>query len=376
MRINSNKFLNKIESLNFKGFEARKLQGIITNGCYGDEKLIKELEEIAKQNGLILYNSSSAVLPWVQDRTFINSKGKVFGSDLPACEFSKFKGLDTEGTNLTFYDGGNYFQVKNKNGETLLLSGAVNFLPDDICEVGSGFHHGKFDKDFCCDRIVKVPQADFHLDLFLTPIGDNKILLCDDDLTIQYIEKMLQNAKKYLSDEKGKQILKSRLKILSEELEGFLQQFKINKYILDSAIRNKSNDSLSSLSDVEKVLKDEGFEVIKVPARIYSYGYNAGGYSLSHDLNYANAVTFKNNENEVVILTNKSRLNRQFGITPEISDILGTDFEKMFLDSVDGYVKPENIFFLEGRRLPEELKNSKGGLHCISLEIPDFSSDI
>ena len=76
MRINSNKFLNKIESLNFKGFEARKLQGIITNGCYGDEKLIKELEEIAKQNGLILYNSSSAVLPWVQDRTFINSKGK------------------------------------------------------------------------------------------------------------------------------------------------------------------------------------------------------------------------------------------------------------------------------------------------------------
>ena len=376
MHINSNKFLSKTEFLNFKGFEARKLQGIITNGCYGDEKLIQELDKIAKQNGIILHNTNTAFLPWVQDKTFINSRGEVFGSDITKEDFRKFNGLDltnNDKNGIKFYDGGNYFQVKNKKGERVLLSGVDNFLPDDVFRNKTTRLHGKFDKYFCCDRVVKVPQADFHLDLFLTPIGDNKILLCDDDLTVQYIEKMIEKSRTYAKNFQNSS-LKFRFQELSENLEGFLQQFKVNIRILNTAIKLKTNGSLSALSDVEKKLKDEGFEVIKIPGRIYSYSYGAGNYSLSHDLNYANALTFKNKDDEVVMLTNKSKLNEQMGITPEISEMLGLDFEKMFIDSVSEYIKPENIYFLEGRKLPMELKYSHGGLHCISLEVPDFSS--
>ena len=379
MQINSSINYNKIKSINFKGFEARKLKAIVTNGCYGDDVLIDELKAIANQNGIMLRDMNRGSIPWSQDFVLVNSDGEVIGNDNYVGRFSWLKGLNLRKINSNFIDGGNYFQVRNKKGERVLLSGAFNFIDDgrkkEIYKKNN-YPQAQYKDFFKCDRLVKIPQVDFHIDLFLTPIGDNKIFLCDDNLTVKYMEEMIKKAKDFVNDKENSAILRLEFQELLTRLEGFLQQFKINMQIAANNFNNGSAEPVASLSDVENILKDEGFEVIKIPGRIYSCEYCSDRHFLSHDLNYANAITFKNKDNEVVILTNKSKLNEQMGITPEISEILGLDFEKMFIDSVKGHIKPENIYFLEGSRLPEELKYSHGGLHCISLEVPDFSSEI
>ena len=368
----------KSNQIAFKGFEARKLQAIVTNGCYGDKVLLKELDAIAKQNGILLLNTNKGRTPWAQDGTIISSDGRIFGEDLPQKVFRDLKGLDIQDDGLLFDKGGNYFQVKNKVGEKILLSGFYNqmFENSDECLNEDGLRHSEVitKKLFGCDRLVEIPQADFHIDLFLTPIGDNKILLCDDELTIEYIKLMINRAKAYILDESNDINLRTKVEKVLERLEVLLQKFTLNLCFMRSKGVLEDFQKLSSLSDVEKALSDEGFEVIKVPGRIFNYVNNGERFSLNHDLNYSNAITFKNSNDETVIITNKSLLNQEMGITSEISKILGMDFEKMFLDSVKDYVKPENIFFLEGKSLPWGLRNLHGGLHCLSLEVPDFSS--
>ena len=184
---------------------------------------------------------------------------------------------------------------------------------------------------------------------------------------------MINRAKAYILDESNDINLRTKVEKVLERLEVLLQKFTLNLCFMRSKGVLEDFQKLSSLSDVEKALSDEGFEVIKVPGRIFNYVNNGERFSLNHDLNYSNAITFKNSNDETVIITNKSLLNQEMGITSEILKILGMDFEKMFLDSVKDYVKPENIFFLEGKSLPWGLRNLHGGLHCLSLEVPDFS---
>lgn len=39
------------------------------------------------------------------------------------------------------------------------------------------------------DKIHIIPQADFHLDLFIRPLKDKKVLIADDEMMLQILNK-------------------------------------------------------------------------------------------------------------------------------------------------------------------------------------------
>ena len=85
-----------------------------------------------------------------------------------------------------------------------------------------------------------------------------------------------------------------------------------------------------------------------------------------------NAVVHKKNDGSLVFITNKSGLNDIYGLSKEISEKIDFDFEKMFIKSVEPYIKKENIYFVEGtdNKIATLLETEGGGIHCLCNEIP------
>ena len=96
---------------------------------------------------------------------------------------------------------------------------------------------------------------------------------------------------------------------------------------------------------------------------------------MTHQLNYSNAVTFKNDKNETILIAAKSGLEKQLGLTDTIAKKIGIDFENLFRESISAHIKPENVHFIEGdkrRPISNILEECKGGLHCMCVEVPDY----
>ena len=123
------------------------------------------------------------------------------------------------------------------------------------------------------------------------------------------------------------------------------------------------------------ILSKEGFEVIRVPSVVYESFEDANNKKtrIKHKLNYSNAITYKNDDNEVIYITGKSELGKQLGINEIFNKKIGMNFEKMFTEAIYPYVKPENIYFVNGdkyRPVSEMLYDYLGGLHCMCAEVP------
>ena len=190
-------------------------------------------------------------------------------------------------------------------------------------------------------------------------MNNKKILLADDELTLSCIKQGVSNIEKYLK-ENGTSV---------SETAVFLKLRMDLLYMVKSFSHTVKSSNVAGLNSVSRALKNHGFEVVKVPGRLYDIdSMMCSGSTLNHFFNYMNGVVHENPDGSLVYITNKSKLNKQFNITPEISEKIGFDFEKMFLDKISPYIKKENVYFIDN--VADDLHNLHGGIHCLCNEIP------
>nr|QGT49626.1 hypothetical protein Melaina855_0130 [uncultured Candidatus Melainabacteria bacterium] len=272
--------------------------------------------------------------------------------------FEKIKNLSSEKSHNDFEKkyhiaGGNVFIVKGKYGDELLI-GQDELETFNICQVKSMFG---------CGKVTVLPQMDFHLDLFIRPLDNRKILLSDDKKTLEILQQGLRKVINYTTTHPESR--DEYLKIIDRFINiqaSFETSIDINNY--------------AKADDVAHVLKKKGFDVIRVPGRLYTASnyFDDGRSEISYFCNYMNANVLRNKDNELVYITNKSMIDEMLGLTPEISKEIGFSFEKAFLDSISHYVKNEHVYFIEGKDdfvKKEMLYCYQGGIHCATTEIPE-----
>ena len=372
-------FHMKVQPLNnkgFRGYDARPLKGFLMNGNpYG---IAREMKRIGEKEGFKLYSLFDGILCeeglnvsgcstykiWAQDMwTIVKDKLIHCYNNFSNDALKEFFNLEDSPiqknwiVNKTFdyhehISGGNIFIVKIGDKEELLI-GEDEYNKENMPSLL---------KMYSVDKIIKIPQMDFHLDLFIRPLDNKRILIADDEMSLSILKEGYSKFKKYvfsLPAEKQNIYLK-RLKAFSSEIKNFKKNIKENKS--------------AQADDVVNKLVESGYEAIRVPGRIYNTSLVDYEYYLSHICNYMNANVVKNNKGDLVYITNKSVIDELLGLTPELSKRIGFSFEESFIKSIEPYIKREHIYFIEGK--DNFVKNvmltiNQGGIHCACAEVPE-----
>ena len=352
--------VKSVSNINFKGHEARKLDALVVQGRSKDSDVIfQQLNNIAMQHKLKVVKAPKNAPLWIQDYVMVGPDKKAWGYLSSFDELSKqcgFQQIDKSSI-LNYWgetsEGGNIFYVTDKDGKNVLI-----YSKDEKKNSLIGLE----DK-FNVDRIIELPKADYHTDLFLTPIGDNKILVANDNLMIVEMYKMIEKISNYISKNPNDKDI-DKLNEISINLNKLILNFKESK---ERYTHNGADE------EVAQILEKEGFEVIKVPSRLYRCDEGLPSSLIRRKLNYSNAVTFKNEKNQVVYIVGKSAIDDEIGITDNISKKLDIGFERAFRMSISSHIKPENTYFINGsdeNPLSSMLFKLCGGLHCMCVEVP------
>ncbi len=363
--INYQNNYNNLQS--FKGYGARPLETIvIRNPKYFPSlyRITNELMNLSKKysfrvlsEGKKIVDSITDVLsygnnlnyltPWIQD-TVMAFNGILFykGTNDNKSELPEYLGMEYRKTNPSMYiPGGNIFLLDN---DVILL----------------GENEDSFDAkaSFNPKKLIRVPQADFHLDLFIRPLKDNVVLAVDDNMTLDMLQKMLDK----LSKDK-----KSNSKIISN----------VVKLIKDMKYAKRYTHYASTEKVISK-LEEEGFKVVRVPGRITKLDVNNSD-NIVNILNYMNAIVHEEPNGDLVYITNRSLIMHRLGISARQARALNINIEQIFADSIKDYIKSENIHFINGKtrnydgeeqssreNMQYILEKEQGGIHCLCMEIP------
>lgn len=361
--------INSIDSNNFKGYDARPLKGFFMgSNAHG---IANEIQRIGEKEGFKVYakirNARGSfcrpTLPtlspfgstrdlWAQDIiTFLKGHLLAFTNKYETdsiCDFFNIKRVVTQ----NHISGGNFFIVDNE-GEDDLFIGEKELEKHSLFEL----------KDlYKVNKIHIIPQADFHLDLFMRPLDQKRILIADDQMSIKILEKGLNKFKEFVKTNK---IEKNPIsKIILDKFEEIILEFKF-----DSSINNNPKTI-----DISHIIKRAGYEPIPVPGRIYTTIIQKNDKTqLSHDCNYMNANVIINKDDELVYITNKSNIDKILGLETDFTKDFSFRFEKEFIKSISPYVKPDKVYFIDGEDnhiSNTMLKEMLGGIHCVCSEIP------
>jgi hypothetical protein len=220
---------------------------------------------------------------------------------------------------------------------------------------------------YSTDKVIVLPQMDFHLDLFIRPLDNKRVLLADDDMTLEILKTNMQKIKDYAAN------------LDEEKQKVFNRIIKKHQKIIDKFIKEKDSNIFATAEQVEPILVQNGFEVIRVPGRIYEIASRFLGQKSSHNknliqlCNYINANVLINPNGDIVYITNNTNFDKKLGITPKIAKEVGCSFEEAFIKSISPYVKKDHIYFIKGEKNFVETILSKwgGGIHCVCAEIPE-----
>lgn len=396
-------------NINFKGYDARKLKAIAVTDVGYDYEIGKQLDAVAKQNGFALetlnnnelrplsycfepvlpdreslkkmadynnanknsifkiivnphiyqppirgFKNSDNTTKWAQDIATVTLQNTVLAKEPLSALGIKiadkyWKRYIPETSN--HIAGGNLFFMSTDEGEKVLLGQNEKIkyrykTPLLYANLGT-------------TDIIYVPQMDYHLDLFIRPLDDGRVLLANDDLTMDMFANGIKTFREIENNTADMNV--------SRQLVPILDKLGRQRTAFERAISENINPKYDK---VERVLKNNGFTPIPVPARIYSTHENT---FLIHKTNYINAIVTLNDNGELVYITNKSDFDKNLGITPEIESKYGFSTEKTFVDSISDYVKKENIHFISGKNdaVADMLRSQYGGIHCLACEIPE-----
>ena len=284
----------------------------------------------------------------------------VLSEEFVKDEYTKCSDAIKETLQKTHIAGGNYYFAKNKSGKELALVGKneLDKFSDEIIKNMLG-----------TDNLVFVPQMDYHMDLFLRPLDKGRVLLTDDRLT----KKMLIDGFNKIKNTAVQLNQQNRMDELKKLEEPFVQLGIYTRGIDD--IINSNN--FAQTDETAKVLEDAGFEVIRVPGRLYETRTSGlkNGVFLIQLFNFMNANVLPNKNGDLVYITNKSDIDENtFGITPEIEKLTGFSVQKTFTEALKPYIKEQNIYFISGDNnvMSENLKKYQGGIHCMCAEVPKY----
>ena len=317
------------QNITFKGYDAAPLKRIYIEQEYS-KPFEDELKAAAKTENIrvaTLYDN----LKWVQDDKFITEKaggpfflasGKVSENCLVKIR-SRYKMPAARSEN--FLAGGNMFIGKLPNGEKWLLSGENN-TTQDVEGISKAYNIPP-------QNIHFLPQQNYHLDMFMRPIGYPFVLVNDPELVLESVKK-LDGSK--------------------EEKEEFKKT--VNKYY-------KLQETLgySSAEATIKKLTELGF----VPIRI------AGDYGES--CNFMNAIVNKHENGTISYITNSTNCNNK----------LYSSLERVFADELREKVPfLDKTYFIKGKSegardtnyMMDALLYGGGGIHCMTLEEPNFKA--
>ena len=328
----------------FKGYDARHIRALVMTSNKG--KIAQEMKAIGDKSGFKVllagvedlfesgfedvYERCPYTTAWAQDIASVTPDNKVYypwsydGLGWLLSQTKKIKGVLAQ----NHIAGGNYYIVKNGSKNDLIIGrNAMDGITENALKTR-----------FCADNIHIIPQMDYHIDLGIRPLLNKNVLVCNDDLMIASIEAGIEKTKDF--------------KAVNLSLKKILSVFK-----------NAVSQNIYY-----------GYNPIPVPARIYDVKFKPASKKtgLVYKMNFANAVALENSNKELIYITNKSLLDRECGITPEIEKKTGFSFEKVFKDSIAPFVDEKNVHFVSGDNdvIADYLTNMDAGIHCLCAEIP------
>ena len=83
--------------------------------------------------------------------------------------------------------------------------------------------------------------------------------------------------------------------------------------------------------------------------------------------NFTNAIVHKK-DGELHYITNAPLLDTHLGITPEIEELTGFSTKNLFIESIEPFVKRENVHFID-EKTTNKLFDLCGGIHCSVAEV-------
>lgn len=319
--------------ISFKGYDATPLKRVFIEKATSDQ-INEEMKAIAKEEGYKLRYTTD-YLKWAQDdKTIIerNNKPHLIGNIRSDKGFMRdmeqFYGIQSTYAK-TFVTGGNSFIGKYPNGEKWLIIGE-----DEI-------HENKTKADVAKEYGIKqenihtIPQQYYHLDMFMRPIGYPYVLVDNPKLSKRAIETM--NWIKYPYD--------------YIHIRNNFNEFEESR-----------SEHYSSAQKTIEALKKAGFKPIEI-AGVFGSG-----------INFLNAIVNKHKDGSISYITNSTKCG-----SPLISELEKT-FEEDLRERVDNIDK---VYFVRGSaEEPTELSNYMmrnllkygGGIHCMSLEEPNFET--
>lgn len=319
-------------NISFKGYDAAPLKRIYLEGntC---SPFLKEMQKVGKQEKIDISTIPSR-RRWIQDqKTIIEKDGRPFlltdtCPDTSFCDQIKLVHRINNTGSHHFQEGGNSFIGKYPNGEKWMIIGNDAEKYSNKMMIGQSY-------GIKPENIHFIPQQDYHLDVTMRPIGFPYILVDDPEL-----------AKQHLSE-------------LEKENDcAELQKIKTN--IEQNSLGYRK--TYSSCDKVVKSLEKIGFKPIRI----------AGVWS--DEINFMNAIVNKHKDGSISYITNSSEC------TSPLKSKLQKIFEQDLRKSVPNIDK---VHFIKGKG-PEEnpdinhlmhiLNLHAGGIHCMSLEEPDFQA--
>ncbi len=314
----------------FKGYDAVPLKSIYIDFAHGFP-IREEMSDICKQENISLRKVFDGC-EWAQDnKCIVQRNGKPYmigGHDLSSDTIDIMEhnyGISGNWEHA-FLTGGNTFIGKFPNGDKWLITGAKVF-PEKIKDIAKCY-------DVKEENIHQIPTPDFHIDLGIRPIGYPDILVNDPEIAEKNLEKLNDGSK---------------------EFEEFKSSFK--------AYQEGAKITYASADAICDALKKIGFN----PIRVGGVYYNG--------VNFMNAIVNKHPDGTMGYITNSSECNNH----------IYTKLQKVFEDEIrEKAPQITDFYYVQGiRKSPyrpptgknhmiDSLKYYHGGIHCMSLEEPDF----
>ena len=381
MKITQTNMNNYSHLKSFKGYEAMPLKAIClkTNRIYTEDivEVASELKEIGEKTGFKVFlqngidvitgfkkniqNLTEDYYYWLQDYCTLldnkkllisngfdyvqESKNALFLADklkvapyYPQYDNPRLLQLNMCETEDYIFPnelaGGNFFIGKYRDGGKYALVG------ENCKDILSPYQMQKL---LNVDSIYYCPQIDFHIDMGIRPLANRTILVADDNLTLELLEKISQGEAKN-----------------NKALKKYIRNFK------NSIKRNEKLNKKATSAETINALEQQNFKIIRVPGRLYSIDAPKGGKpSLVCDFNFMNAIVHQKKDGKLVYITNDSIGNEELGI----------DFNKLFADYIkESCSEIAEVYFIKGKNnfIAQGVKERYGGIHCMTMEVPAF----
>lgn len=174
-----------------------------------------------------------------------------------------------------------------------------------------------------------IKQPDFHLDLAIRPLHYPYVLVGDPNLTIDLAKQSYPDTV-YQSD----------------------AIYRMDK----NRIRPSLGQDHATPDETVKQLESFGFKPIKVPG-LLGHPYK--------DLNYMNAIVHQDSDGKLIYVTNRNN---------SYKTLEGINFERIFVDYLKEHVPSiKRVIFIDAKGFIQQMLYGRdGGIHCLSLERPDF----